>query len=60
MTDRKLIEDALAELQGAKPFSPVVTRLRERLCQPDWVEPYRFTAEEIQAVCNKTWEEMAA
>lgn len=60
MTDRKLIEDALAELQGSRPFSPLVTRLRERLRQPDWTEPYRFTAEDIKAVCDQTWEKMAA
>jgi len=60
MTDRKLIEDALVELQGSRPFSPVVSRLRERLRQPDWVEPYRFSSEEIQAVCDRAWEKMAA
>lgn len=60
MTDRKLIEDALTELQGSKPFSPVVTRLRERLRQPDWTEPYKFTAEDIKAVTDQVWRRMAA
>lgn len=60
MTDRKLIEDALAELQGVCPFSPVVMRLRDRLSQLDWSVPYDPAAvsAQVKAACDDSWGQM--